>query len=76
MSKALEAELRYFESIKDELLKYNRGKFVVIHGEELIGIWDSGESAYSNGVQQVEVKPFLVRQVEEEEEVVYLPTVL
>lgn len=74
MQKALDTELEYFESIKDELLKYNRGKFAVIQGQELAGIWDSGESAYLKGVERFGLKSFLVRRIEEEEEVVDLPT--
>ena len=73
MAFALERELQHFENIKDELLKHYEGKAVVIHGETVIGVWDTEESAYIKGVELLGTKPFLLKRVLVEEPVAEVP---
>ncbi len=65
----LEKELKHFEDIKPELLKSHSGKFALIHGEELVGTFDSADNAYSEGVKRFGKDPFLVKRISETEEV-------
>ena len=37
----LAKEYEYFAGVKDELLKHYEGKFALIYGSELVGVWDS-----------------------------------
>jgi hypothetical protein len=60
---ALEKELARFESLKSDLLKNHGGKFVVIHGDDFIGAFDTAENAYSEGVKRFGQETFLVKKV-------------
>jgi hypothetical protein len=60
----LEQELKYFQSIKDELLSRNlEGQFALIKGTELFGTYASSESAYAEGVARFGRQPFLIKQI-------------
>lgn len=58
--------------LEKELLAYTRklpslltqqGKYVLIHDEEVIGIYDSYEDALKFGYGQFKLDPFLVKQI-------------
>lgn len=65
----LETELALFARMKEQLLSSHEGKFVLIHGEEFVGAFDSAENAYSAGVARFGQEPFLVKKVTAREEV-------
>jgi hypothetical protein len=65
----LETELAVYARMKEKLLTSHEGKFVVIHGEDFIGAFDSAENAYSAGVVRFGRDPFLVKKVTAQEEV-------
>lgn len=60
--KPLQAELETFERLKDRLIE-DEGKFAVIHGSELIGVFSSYEDALKAGYQKVALVPFLVKKI-------------
>lgn len=66
---ALETELSYFTKIKEDLLKNHPGKFALIKGEELVGVFDTPANAYDEGVKKFGREPFMVKRVSETEEV-------
>ena len=70
---ALEKELRTYDAKKAELLRSAGGKFVLIKGEELIGLYDTIEEALSAGAERYGLDAFLVREVRSEEEKVSIP---
>lgn len=74
---ALKRERRYFESIKLQLLLDHKGKFVLIKGEDLVGIFDSEGSALEEGYKRFgQSEPFLVHKIEYIEKTVNLmPTI-
>lgn len=59
----LETELRYFETRKQELLKHHEGKFALVVGERLFGVFDTHEEAYKTGLAQVGNRPMLIKQI-------------
>jgi len=59
----IQAELKHFAAQKSEWLKNHRGKFVLVKGEELIGVFDAPESALSEGARRFGLEPFLIRRV-------------
>jgi hypothetical protein len=67
---ALEREIETYRHKLPELLA-NKGKFVVIHGEEVIGIFDGLEDALTAGYERFLDEPFLVREIREEEPILY-----
>lgn len=65
----LETELGVYARMKDQLLSSYEGKFVLIHGEDFLGAFDSAENAYSAGVDRFGRDPFLVKKVTAQDEV-------
>lgn len=65
----LEKELANYEKMKAELLKTYEGKFVVFHGDEFCGAFDTAENAYGEGVKRFGREAFLVKKVTAKEEV-------
>ena len=59
----LAEEIQFFEKSKEKLLADHDGKFVVIHGELLLGAYDTVENAYNAGLQAFGDRQFLVRKV-------------
>jgi hypothetical protein len=60
----LAAELETYEKHLAELLAEGLGKYVLIHGAELLGVWDTYEDALKVGYEKCGVAtPFLVKQI-------------
>ena len=60
---ALETELAYYGKIKPELLKHHESKFVLLIGEEQLGVFDKSEDAYRRGIELRGNVPMLIKQV-------------
>jgi len=69
----LETELEHFRSIKPELLRHHKGKYALIVGTELLGVFDDPQSAYAAGVQQQGNVPMLIKLITEEEHAESVP---
>jgi hypothetical protein len=63
MADALETELKTYEEQKDKLLTHE-GKFVVIHGSEILGVYGSYEDALKAGYEKYKLEPFLVKKIQ------------
>lgn len=59
---ALEKEMETFEKNKDELLRHE-GKFVLIHGSNVVDFFCSWEDAIKAGYQKFGLETFMVRRV-------------
>lgn len=70
---ALEIELRHFESIKADLLQHQEGKYALIIGTELIGVFDHREEAYKTGVEKRGNVPMLIKLITREETAETIP---
>lgn len=68
---ALEKEKATYEAHKQELLAYE-GKFSVIHGDVITGIWDTYDDALRFAYQTHGMEPFMVKQVYAIEPVYYV----
>jgi hypothetical protein len=63
-SDRLKTELETYERRKNELVAQSAGKFVLIHGNDVLGILDSYEDAVKAGYEKCGLsKPFLVKQI-------------
>jgi hypothetical protein len=60
---ALDTEIAAFEARRDELERHHKGKFVVFHGAEFIGAFDTIENAAREAVSKFGRGPYLIRQV-------------
>jgi hypothetical protein len=70
---ALERELETFGRELPRLLAdpANRGKFALVHGETVEGIYPSVDAALDAGYDRFGLEPFLVKEVTEHEEARY-----
>jgi len=68
----LQREMETFERLKQELVAEHEGKYALIHGDYVAGIWDTYEDALKNGYESFELKPFLVKKIEGIETVKFL----
>lgn len=68
---ALEKELEVYKSKLPEL-KGSEGKFVLIHGSDLINTFTSYEDAIKEGYAQFKLEPFLVKQIQAIEQVQFV----
>ncbi|MBI4323666.1 MAG: hypothetical protein HY674_00205 [Chloroflexi bacterium] len=69
----LAQELEFFAENKADWMKIHPGKFVLVKGRELLGVFDTAESALTEGARQFGAESFLVRQVIAGEENIYIP---
>jgi hypothetical protein len=60
---SLEREMETFDRQKAELEKYYTGKFVVIKDDQVVGAYDTFESAAMVAVQMFGRGPYLIRQI-------------
>jgi hypothetical protein len=70
---ALERELAFYETIKEDLIRHHQGKFVLIIGSEELGVFDRSEDAYRRGIELHGNVPMLIRQVVQNEPVELIP---
>jgi hypothetical protein len=61
---ALENEIETYHRKLPELLP-DKGKYVVIHGDEVVGIRDTLNEALALGYERFLGEPFLVRKIQE-----------
>jgi hypothetical protein len=68
---ALEKELQTYKDHLPEL-KDREGKFVLIHGEQVVDFFSTYEDAIKSGYQQYKTEPFLVKRVQTTEPVFFI----
>lgn len=68
---ALEKELETYKRKLPELTQHE-GKFVLVHGEEIVDTFSTYEDAIKAGYQRFKTEPFLVKQVHAIEPVLFV----
>lgn len=71
----LERELAAYRAKLPELAPYE-GKYVLIHGSDVVGTFVSYEDALRQGYREFGLDPFLVKQVQSTEQVQFLARAL
>ena len=56
----LEKEFKYFKDHQEELVKKHEGKYLVIVGEEVVGVYDSEIDAYVEAKKRCKPGTFLI----------------
>ena len=69
----LESELEFYETIKADLLRHHNGKFVLIIGNEQLGIFDRDEDAYGRGLEVKGNVPMLIKKIQENDPIELIP---
>lgn len=62
MAPKLEKELATYQKLLPSLLK-DEGKFALIIGDELIGVFDAYADALARGYEKAKLNPFLVKKI-------------
>jgi len=63
MTEILATELKTYEQHRNELLRTAEGKFVLIRGIEVVGVYESQMDAIAEGYRRFGNVPFLVKQI-------------
>jgi hypothetical protein len=63
MPTLLDSELNTYEEHKAELVGSSEGKFVLIHAQQILGVFDSKMDAIAQGYKLFGNNPFLVKQI-------------
>jgi hypothetical protein len=69
----LEKEREFFEIHREEWLGKYPGKSVLVKGDRLFGSFDTQDEALAEGARLFGLESFLVRRVEQAEQLVYVP---
>lgn len=69
---ALEKELETYAKKLPELKAEHEGKFVLIHGEDVVDTFSSYDDAIKAGYQKFDLDPFLVKQIRALEQVQFV----
>ncbi len=69
----LEVERHFFESNRTEWLETAVGKYALVKNEELFGFFENASEALAEGARRFGSESFLVRLVEESEQLIYVP---
>lgn len=68
---SLEQELKTYEKEKERLLSEAKGKFVLIKGDKIIGVYAAKEDALAEGYKRFGNTEFLVKEITEVEPVYF-----
>ncbi len=60
----MEAEFKYYLDNQDTLVRQHKGKFVIVKGQQVIGVHDTEEEAIRETMKEHELGTFLVQFVE------------
>jgi hypothetical protein len=63
MPTLLDIEWETFELHREELVGRSEGKFALIHGDQVLGVFDSQQDAITQGYERLGNVPFLVKQI-------------
>lgn len=69
---ALEKELAVFSQRLPEFKAEHQGKFVLIHGDEVVDFFSSYDDAIKAGYAKFKLAPFLVKQIQALEQVQFI----
>lgn len=59
----LSQEIEAYEAIRGDVEAKHLGKWIVVHDRQLIGVYDSFDSAAEDAVKKFGRGPYLIRQV-------------
>ncbi|MDR1358847.1 MAG: hypothetical protein LBJ48_05795 [Coriobacteriales bacterium] len=62
MSLLLEKELEYFKKNQDNLVKKYNGKILVLHNQEVVGIFDNNLQAYQDAKKHFKPGTFMIQK--------------
>lgn len=76
MPVVLEREYKVFKEHQSELLAKGEGKFALIKGDTIVDLFASYEDALKEGLKRFGDVPFLIQEIQREEDVNFFYTYL
>ncbi len=70
---SLEADLKFYELQKSELLKNHEGQFVLIKNQKIHGFFTTEQEAFAKGLELFGAEEMFIRQILKEEPKTFLP---
>jgi len=70
---ALDIELGFFDQNREEWCKHHTGRFALIKGVIAHDFYDTSDRAYEVGCELWGLVPFLVKEVQLVDEVIFMP---
>jgi hypothetical protein len=70
-SEFFKTELATYEREKERLLSENEGRYVVIRGDDILGVWDTYEDAIKAGYEKAKLEKFFVKQIQGIEKILH-----
>ncbi len=71
-----ETELQYFEEHRSTWIEHYEGKFALVKGKDLQGVYDTAEAAYQAGVELWGNVSFLIKQILPEDPIEQVPALM
>jgi len=68
----LDRELQTFRANLASLLVDHEGKFVLIHGDQVAGVFDTWQQGIAEGYRRFDLEPFLVKRIAAAEKPIFL----
>jgi hypothetical protein len=72
----LDLEVQFFDENRDDLRVQYPDQFVVIKGNQVLGGYSTFEAAYAAGIERIGNQPMLIRHVDEEDFVHFVPALM
>jgi hypothetical protein len=65
----LAEELKTYQAHQADLLRQSPGKFVLVKGREIVGLYDREDEAFSEAYRRFRLSGFMIKQILEHEKV-------
>jgi hypothetical protein len=69
----LDREWETLQANLPALLEKEEGRYVLIHQEQIIGVWDAQEEAFEEGYRRFLFEPFMVHRIVADEKPIFVP---
>jgi hypothetical protein len=69
----LDREWQTYQANRPALLEKDAGRYVLIHGDQIVGVWDTKDQALEEGYRRFVLEPFMVHHIVAEEKPIFVP---
>ena len=69
----LDREWETFQVNLPTLLEKEEGRYVLIHGDQIAGVWDTQDEALEEGHRRFLLEPFMVQHIVADEKPIFVP---
>ncbi len=69
----LDREWETFQANLPALLEKEAGRYVLIHGDQVAGVWNTNQEALEEGYRRFLLEPFLVQHIVADEKPIFVP---